>query len=610
MQQIKRLQDEVKQLKRKRYGLVWDREKTKEEFEANTHGKLPVLKEVSKNAVKKGHITQPTHVLIEGDNYHALAVLNYTHRKQIDAIYIDPPYNTGSSDWKYNNNYVDKDDPFRHSKWLSMIYKRLVLAKNLLKPDGIICVTIDNHEIHNLRHVMEDVFPSREIIITVIEHNFRGRSMSNFALTHEYALWAVRKNEDLITKSSERSDDIRRNLRRTGNNSRRHESATLFYGIEVDKKSLKVVSVTEPLPLNVQPPKHKNPKTEMIWPIDSNGVERNWYYSPPTTMAEAKKGELYAKIIKGQTQIHYHIPGKMKRRKSVWRSKEYDASTYGSELLTEIIGENNFPYPKSIHAVKECIKSMTANKNAIILDFFAGSGTTGHAVLSMNEEDGGNRKFILCTNNEGDICTNVCYPRLKNVIEGYDFNGIKKTLLYEKKITLTTLKKCETILDEIGQIKVDNAEKYNTIESKMVSGVINIHGIKEIAGKKDGIRGNLKYFKTDFVGGDDTHADKKKLVDRSTAMLCLKEDCFGKIQKNELCAIFSGTNRFLGIAYDEHDGVLALRDEIKKIKGDYTVYVFSLDDSTHDEDFASLPNKIKIKPIPKSILDVYREIFR
>ena len=117
-----------------------------------------------------------------------------------------------------------------------MISKRLSLAKDLLKPDGIICVTIDNHEIHNLRHVMEDVFPNKEIIITVIEHNFRGRTKNNFALTHEYALWAIRKNLDLITKSDDPSEDIRRNLRRTGNGSRRHESPTLFYGIEVDKR--------------------------------------------------------------------------------------------------------------------------------------------------------------------------------------------------------------------------------------------------------------------------------------------------------------------------------------------------------------------------------------
>ena len=253
-QEIKRLQDEIKRLKKKTYGLVWDREKTREKFEKETYGKLPVLKEVAKCAVKNGNSNQSTNILIEGDNYHALAVLNYTHRKNIDAIYIDPPYNTGSKDWKYNNSYVDKDDPFKHSKWLSMISKRLILAKNLLKPNGIICVTIDNHEIHNLRHVMEDVFPDREIIVTAIEHNFRGRTKNNFALTHEYALWAVRKDADLITKSDVQSDDIRRNLRRTGNNSRRYESPTLFYGIEVDKKSLKIISVTEPLPLNVPPP--------------------------------------------------------------------------------------------------------------------------------------------------------------------------------------------------------------------------------------------------------------------------------------------------------------------------------------------------------------------
>ena len=327
-------------------------------------------------------------------------------------------------------------------------------------------------------------------------------------------------------------------------------------------------------------------------------------------MLEAEKDELYAKIINGSIQIHYHIPGKLKRRKSVWHGTKYDASTYGSELLTEIIGENDFPYPKSIYAVMDCIESMTSNKNATILDFFAGSGTTGHAVLSMNEKDGGNRKFILCTNNEGAICTDICYPRLKNVIMGYNFQGKEKTLLYEKKITLTVLKNAETMLSEIEAIKNENLKYYDKIERKLKDGVLQLHGIKEITDKKNGIASNLKYFKTDFADGDDTHASKKNLVDRSTEMLCLKEDCFNKIQKNSLCAVFRDTDKSLGIAYDEHDGVQALREQIKKLGGTFAVYVFSLDDSVHEEDFADLPNRIEIKPIPKSILGIYREIFK
>ncbi len=270
---------EVKKLeKRKKYGLVYDEEKVKEVFEEQTQKKLPVLKEDQSKEIIVDENTS-THILIEGDNYHVLSVLNYTHKNKIDAIYIDPPYNTGNNSWKYNNRYIEDDDAFKHSKWISFMSKRLLIAKELLKKNGIICVTIDNHEVHNLRHIMEDIFTDKEIIITVIEHNFRGRTKNNFALTHEYAIWAINKDTDLITRLG-MGEDIRRNLRRTGNNSKRSDSPTMFYGIEVDKKSLKIIGTTAPLSLDEPMPKHTNPKTEMIWPIHPDGNEKNWYYSP------------------------------------------------------------------------------------------------------------------------------------------------------------------------------------------------------------------------------------------------------------------------------------------------------------------------------------------
>jgi len=180
--------EEIKWLRRKKkYGLVWDAEKGKEVFEQDSQGRLPMLKEVKGSSVTLDK-SKPVNFLIEGDNYHALSVLTYTHGGKIDAIYIDPPYNTGNKTWKYNNRYVDDDDSYKHSRWISFMAKRLKLAKRLLAQDGIICVMIDNYEVHNLRHIMEEVFPSKEIITTVVVHNARGRIKNNFALTHEYAL--------------------------------------------------------------------------------------------------------------------------------------------------------------------------------------------------------------------------------------------------------------------------------------------------------------------------------------------------------------------------------------------------------------------------------------
>ena len=601
---------ELKKLKKsKKYGLVWEEEKTKEKFDKEIKDKLPILKEIKSKEIITDHNTSHN-ILIEGDNYHVLSVLNYTHKKKIDAIYIDPPYNTGNNTWKYNNRYIQDDDSFKHSKWISFMTKRLRLTKQLLKKNGIICITVDNHEIHNLRHIMEDVFPDKEVIVTVIEHNIRGRTKNNFALTHEYALWAVNKGEDLITKLPEMGDDIRRNLRRTGNNSKRSDSPTMFYGIEVDKKSLKIISATKPLLLEEKIPKHKNSNTEMIWPIHSDGNEKNWYYSPKTMLSEVKKGECYAKKIRDTIQIHYHIPGKLKRRKSVWSDPKYDASTYGSELLTEIIGENNFPFPKSIHAVKECISAMTAKKDALILDFFAGSGTTGHAVLELNNEDGGERKFILCTNNEGDICNEITLPRLSNVIRGYKFKGKQRDILFEKKLSYTIIKIGNKISEELEQIKIDNKNNYDNFEVKIKNNIIQLIGIKEINEKKSGLGGNIKLFKTNFVEGEPTDKNKKKLVDRSTEMLCLKEDCFDKIQSGQSFKIFKNPNdNYMGIIYDD-DGIEPFKKAILNLKTKINTYIFSLDESAREEEFEDIIEMIDLKPIPQVILNVYWRIFR
>lgn len=174
--------------KRKKYGLVWDEERTKEKFEADAEGKLPVLKEVKSKDIKTGP-DKLTHILIEGDNYHALSVLNYTHEHSVDVIYMDPPYNTGARDWKYNNDYVDYEDSYRHSKWLSFMDKRLRLAKNLLKRNGVLICTIDENEHAALGLLLQELFPDREIVSVAIVHNPGGIQGKNFSYCHEYAYW-------------------------------------------------------------------------------------------------------------------------------------------------------------------------------------------------------------------------------------------------------------------------------------------------------------------------------------------------------------------------------------------------------------------------------------
>ncbi|WP_392401161.1 DNA methyltransferase [Bacillus cereus] len=348
-------------------------------------------------------------VLVHGDNFQGLNLLQNKYNKKLQGIYIDPPYNTNGSEIVYKNGYKD-------SSWATLIYDRLSKAQKLLVPSAPMCVTIDEYAVDLLSYIIRQSMPTYKIRPVIIEYNHRGRVKKNFAITHEYGLWAIPNDDDVITKKQENSEDIRRNLRRTGTDSKRTDSPKQFYGIEVDKESLQIISVTDPLDVNEDIPNHNNSSTEMVWPIDDVGIERRWYYGVNRIMDDAKEGTIWAKKIKGKIQIHYFQAGKPKARKSIWSGPLMDSSTYGSELLNDIFGSGNvnFSFPKSIHAVQESLEAMSLSKNAMFMDFFGGSGTTGHAVINLNRQDQGNRKYILMEmGNYFDTTTKV---RIKKVI--------------------------------------------------------------------------------------------------------------------------------------------------------------------------------------------------
>ncbi|MFH0807209.1 MAG: DNA methyltransferase, partial [Elusimicrobiota bacterium] len=260
--------------KRKKYGLVW--EDKPEEVVELCKEKLPVLKEVKSKEIITDK-NKPVNLLIEGDNYHALSVLNYTHEKKIDVIYIDPPYNTGAKDWKYNNNFVDINDAYRHSKWLSMMSKRLQMAKRLLKSDGVLICAIDDNEFYHLGSLLEEIFSGYEIHCITIVHNPRGIQGNNFSYTHEYAYFIFKKNLDAIGARKIKEEDIDwSNLRNWGSESSRSDARNCFYPIIV--KNDKIVDFGEVLSNNVHPKKQTEPKKGCyyVYPIDKNGIERKW----------------------------------------------------------------------------------------------------------------------------------------------------------------------------------------------------------------------------------------------------------------------------------------------------------------------------------------------
>lgn len=546
----------IKQLeKQKKYGLVW--EYKPEDVVTQCQTQLPVLEEITDKEI---HMDPegPTNILIEGDNYHALSVLNYTHAGKIDVIYIDPPYNTGARTWKYNNNYVDKDDNYKHSKFISFMSNRFEIAINLLKPSGIIICAIDDYEIHNVRHLLDSIVGENNRLGTiVVVHNPRGRNDDKFFATmHEYMLiYAKDSSKAIIThfaltqeekEKYNKQDEIsfynETSYIRTGNNSKRIERPNLYYPIyyDPDNDYLDLTSTGKMIEL---------------LPLDKQGEEKTWRWEKKTFL-EKKETELLTRKVNGVYRIFKkrritNIAGT--KPKTIWNDPKYDASSHGIMLLKNIFnGVNPFPYPKSLYTLKD-ILSITTQKEAIILDYFAGSGTTGHATLELNKEDNGRRKFILCTDNENKIAEDVCYPRINKIIKGY-FNTRKKHIT--------------------------------------------------------GIPGNMKYFKTSFVYttsvSDDT---RQELVRKSTEMICLREDTFTKVTDNQNYKIYKNKQHQTGILFN-----LDVLDEFKKnveeLNEPASIYVFSLSDDTFDEDFQDLKIEHKLCAIPESILEVYRRLFK
>ena len=439
------------------------------------------------------------HTLIEADNYHALQLLEYLYAGKVDCIYIDPPYNTGAKDWKYNNDYVDGNDTYRHSKWLSMMEKRLKLAKKLLNPqDSVLIVTIDEKEYLHLGCLLEEIFSSNTIQMVTVMTNKKGQPRSGiFSRCEEYIYCVfigsatVNRTDDNMLFADNTSDlpklpTIWNSLLRRGTHAARQDRPKLFYPIFVNAQKNCIDSVGDPLDIETDRHTIIAPQgCEIAWPLHKDGSEGNWQMKPETLRAslaegvakigrkdiksgtwsivylkrkqllQVKSGELITAGRDENGALILRYPGQndesqislLQEPRSLWVRDRHDASIYGSTLNKSILKGHEFAFPKSLYAVQDTIRFFVANKpNALIIDFFAGSGTTLHAVNLLNAEDGGNRRCILVTNNEvsadeakslsakghqpGDpewerlgIAHYVTWPRTVCSIEGHDVNG-------------------------------------------------------------------------------------------------------------------------------------------------------------------------------------------
>ena len=584
---ITKLKKEIERLKKavkkQKYGLVWM--DVPEAFEDDVENKLPILKEVPGLAIKNED-GKPTHILIEGDNYHALTCLNYTHKGKIDVIYIDPPYNTGSDGFKYKDKRildkfpdgteVPKDHPFRHSYWLSFMNKRLELAKTLLKNDGIILISIDDNETAQLKLLCDEIFGEENRLSTHhVQVRYADKTLNeknDWQPVMEYVfIYAKKSNSFKANKPS-----VEYSLDKFV-----YEIKELTQGakISVKNRNVKIFKKGE-----WQIIKHKVPADNLlkeIWVSGSiysgtgNGAMVRNIIEP--RMEVDGYGSLYKieglgedglgyryfvgpqKIGANRSKMYMGVPtvkleeinngnGAMKF-KSI--PNIYDFSPdFGNIRHEGGIGFNSGKKP--VKMLKQLI-SYHQNKNVIVLDFFAGSGSTAQAVLELNEEDGGKRQIIVNTDNESKIMTDFCYPRIKNVIKGY--NNTKA------------------------------------------------------------LGNSIKYYKTEFIGKnnilDATDEDKIELAHNAGELLAVAENTLELVKQNKYYQLFEDGNKKRNTAVyfrEEQDEFNNFIEMVKKLNKETTVYVFSWGDEEKIDDFAGI-KEIKVKTIPLPILEIYKQIY-
>lgn len=442
---VDKLENLIRLLNTKKYGLVW--EEHAEWVEEEMKYKIPVFVEDETKKIVGNPDSENYNFLLEGDNLHSLHLLKKTHSGMIDVVYIDPPYNTGNKDFVYNDKIVDKTDGYSHSKWLSFMYKRLEIARELLSEKGVIIISIDDNEEAQLKLLCDEIFGNDNFVsVLPTIMNLKGNQDEfGFAGTHEYTVVYVKNKSMADIKQfpiTEKSEILKQGwekdergyfkkgatLKRTGIDAPRASRPTTYYPILIkdervysitleeytriyDKKTKifddsfvdSLVSKYSSKGFEVLLPESNNEKTSWRWQYSKVRDEYN-----EIIVSEGRNGKA---LYKKQRPQEGHYP--TKKAKTLFYKPEYSSGN-GTTQLKELIGEKAFNNPKPIELIKDLLL-LTSSSSSKILDFFAGSGTTGHAVAQLNQEDGGNRKYILCTNNENNICEEVTYKRLTNI---------------------------------------------------------------------------------------------------------------------------------------------------------------------------------------------------
>ena len=560
---------EINRLKKhKKYGLVWEHktEKVIEDFETQQ----PYLEEVTDKRIEDAP-GEPTNLIIEGDNFEALSILNYTHAGKVDVIYIDPPYNTGNKDFIYNDNYVDSEDEFRHSKWLSFMEPRLKLAKNLLKDDGVIFISIDDIEYSALKSLCDEVFGINNFISNIIwyKNNSKG-NVNSISIVTEYVICYCKnratlpnfeiKKQNAVEMCNVAKEIFEKNNRNIEKTNKEFRMRLKEHDITAGEKKYNRVDENGRLytdkPLTAPGSKLFY---EIIHPITKKPCKyasRGWAYKKESFLELLESGHiLFGKDETTCPYLKYYLDENLK---SVPTS--HIQLTANNSVDLQLLGfkKEVFNYPKPVKLINELL-SMIDKKKSVILDFFAGSGTTGQAVLELNKEDGGHRQFILCTNN-GDkgpdstkIAEEITYPRIKTVITGVRQDG----------------------------------SKYS-----------------------DGIPANLRYYKIN-------HREKKPSIDANRQdivtymenIIQVKENAYKQLEVNEDFAIYESNEKYVGLVFEPFSLEEAITDlkERNKEKRPAKLYVFSYSRDAFEDDYGA-DFEIEFVAMPEGLLKTYAHI--
>lgn len=533
--------------KQKKYGLVW--EDKPEDVEERLRDELPVLKEVKERFIPSDDPEAPNHILIEGDNLEALTALTYTHAGKIDVIYIDPPYNTGNKDFVYNDSFVDSEDSFRHSKWLSFMSKRLKLAKGLLSDKGVIFISIDDNEQAQLKLLCDEVFGGNNFISGLIwEKKYtQSNDAKFFSNNHDHILCYGKSIDNVSIGLLPRSERMNQAYKNPDNHPKGPWKSTPLHARSGSANSANFkytfkngVTFTPPIGTfsrySASSLKAFDENNEIWFGKDGKSIP-----SRKTFLCDLKKNGVVPTTI-----ISYELGG-----------HNHEAV----DELKYILNDNLFTSPKPSKLIRLLISIGSNLKTCTILDFFAGSGTTLHATMQLNAEDGGHRKCILVTNNENNICEKVTYERNKRVINGY-----------------TTPK---------GE---------------------------EVKGLKSN---TLRYYKTDFVSRDQSAKNMRALVAASTDLLCIKNDIYteapfaGKHLNSKIARYFENRHTRMLVIYNKDyifDIVHLLTDVAMDERGKIKVYTFADGRYAYDDDFMEVADKVELCALPAAIYDAYKHV--